>query len=73
MLAGLPPLSERVQQIRAGVAATNAADNDRRLERSQVRDATAAHASMQFPVRCASGVFWVGSTNVRVKNNEADH
>jgi hypothetical protein len=33
----LPALGERVQLIRDGKAATNAAENDRQLERSQVR------------------------------------
>ncbi len=37
LLAELPALGERVQMIREGKAATNAAENDRQLERSQVR------------------------------------
>lgn len=37
LLGGLPALGERVQQIRVGTAATNAAENDKQLERSQVR------------------------------------
>jgi hypothetical protein len=37
LLAELPALGERVQMIREGRAATNAAENDRQLERSQVR------------------------------------
>ncbi|KAF8057272.1 OXSR1 [Scenedesmus sp. PABB004] len=35
LMAGLPGLGERVQQIRVGKAATTAAENDRQLERSQ--------------------------------------
>lgn len=37
LLGDLPALGERVQMIREGKAATNAAENDRQLERSQVR------------------------------------
>lgn len=37
LLCELPALGERVQMIREGKAATNAAENDRQLERSQVR------------------------------------
>lgn len=36
-MAGLPPLGERVQEIRSGKAATNASDNDKNFARSQVR------------------------------------
>ncbi|KXZ56373.1 hypothetical protein GPECTOR_1g330 [Gonium pectorale] len=35
LVGNLPPLSERVNQIRTGVAATNKLDNDRNLEKSQ--------------------------------------
>lgn len=35
LLGDLPALGERVQQIRVGKAATNAAENDKQLERSQ--------------------------------------
>jgi hypothetical protein len=37
LLNELPALGERVQMIREGKAATNAAENDRQLELSQVR------------------------------------
>ncbi len=36
LMANLPSLAERVQQIRTGKAATAAVDNDRNLEKSQV-------------------------------------
>lgn len=41
LLGDMPALGERVQMIREGKAATNAAENDRQLERSQVRPAGA--------------------------------
>jgi hypothetical protein len=37
LLREMPALGERVQMIREGKAATSAAENDRQLERSQVR------------------------------------
>jgi hypothetical protein len=37
LVLGLPALGERVQQIRVGKAATLAAENDKQLEKSQVR------------------------------------
>jgi hypothetical protein len=47
LVTGLPALGERVQQIRVGKAATTAAENDKQLERSQVRQhQTEAPASM---------------------------
>ncbi|GLC35930.1 hypothetical protein PLESTM_000383900 [Pleodorina starrii] len=35
LVGGLPPLSDRVNRIRIGMAATNKQDNDRNLEKSQ--------------------------------------
>ncbi|GIL43351.1 hypothetical protein Vafri_1106 [Volvox africanus] len=35
LVGGLPPLSDRVNRIRTGMAATNKQDNDRNLEKSQ--------------------------------------
>ncbi|GIL99125.1 hypothetical protein Vretimale_4388 [Volvox reticuliferus] len=35
LVGGLPPLSDRVNRIRTGMAATNKLDNDRNLEKSQ--------------------------------------
>lgn len=36
LVGGLPPLHDRVNRIRTGMAATNKLDNDRNLEKSQV-------------------------------------
>ena len=38
LMQGLPPLGERVQDIRHGKAATNAQDNDKNFFRSQVSE-----------------------------------
>jgi hypothetical protein len=42
LMAGLPPLQQRVQEIRQGNAATNAQDNDKNFVRSQVSGEGAA-------------------------------
>jgi serine/threonine-protein kinase OSR1/STK39 len=39
LVGSLPPLADRVNRIRNGMAATNKQDNDRNLEKSQVRRA----------------------------------
>ena len=46
LMSGLPPLTERVQEIRQGKAATNAMDNDKNFALSQVSQDACARGSL---------------------------